>query len=85
VGLVVRSALLSRILAEINVISYLYPVNGRQHTHTLDSISTVLLDTEILGTAVGISLLSCVTAVICITEFLIPPSGISDFRLLAHC
>jgi len=41
----------------------------------------VLPDPGNMGVVVGISLLSCVSAEICATEFTKPPSWISDFRL----
>ena len=56
-----------------------------QHTHTSDSIPTslsVLPNTDNMGIAIEISLLSCVKAEIRITEFTEPPSWIYDFRYL---
>jgi len=56
-----------------------------QQAQTQDSIHSslsVLSDPGIMSVAVGISLLLCVWAEICATEFSKPPSWISDFRLL---
>jgi len=93
-GLAVRIMLLYRpiyiysIRAEIYVISCLLPMAAIfdfQNMQTSDNIATSLslfTDHKIWGIAVGIVLLSCLSAEICITECIKPPSLISDFRLV---
>jgi len=85
-GVAVGISLLSCIRADIYVIPIIsgewppYLISNMPGQGTVYS-SYVLPDPRNMGVAVGISLLSCVSAEICATEFSKPPYWISDFRL----
>ena len=87
-GIAVEISLLSCIKAEINVLSFLHPVNCRHllHTRMSDSIPAslpVLLDLENMGIAAEMSLLSCIETenMLCHFYFRLM-AAIFDFRLI---
>jgi len=86
-GVAVGISLLLCIEAEINVISYLLPVNDSLFDlsliRTSDCLSGSLVvspDLKNMGIAVGISLLSYIETELRLISFFQPPSQISDFR-----
>jgi len=91
-GTAVWISLISCIEADINVISYLLPVNGSHlwflhypHICSLRSSLVVSPDLENMGTAVGISLLSCIETELRLISFCQPPSLILISGFIRQC
>ena len=81
-GIAVGISLLSCIRAEIYVVSYVLPVNGRQlrfptypDVLKYSTSLSVLTDPENMGIAVGTSLLLCTGAQIYVMSFLLLVNG----------